>query len=92
VYPGSPVTLSIAVEPDCLCSISATDKSVDLLGNTNTVTSQTIGKLQREIGERKTSRSENYWEYQRKCPETYDAIKVFYIVDILVKINQILKT
>ena len=76
VYPGSPVTLSVAAEPDSLCAISATDKSVDLLGNKNKVTSETIGKLQAEIGDRKTSRSENYWEYQRKCPQTYDAIKV----------------
>eukprot|EP00090_Calanus_glacialis_P012233 TRINITY_DN20713_c0_g1_i4.p1 TRINITY_DN20713_c0_g1~~TRINITY_DN20713_c0_g1_i4.p1 ORF type:complete len:1703 (-),score=467.37 TRINITY_DN20713_c0_g1_i4:343-5451(-) len=77
VYPGSPVTLSVAAEPDSLCAISATDKSVDLLGNKNKVTSETIGKLQAEIGDRKTSRSENYWEYQRKCPQTYDAIKVY---------------
>ena len=41
------------------------------------MTSETIGKLQAEIGDRKTSRIENYWEYQRKCPDTYDAIKVF---------------
>eukprot|EP00092_Neocalanus_flemingeri_P108736 GFUD01139655.1.p1 GENE.GFUD01139655.1~~GFUD01139655.1.p1 ORF type:complete len:1716 (-),score=430.19 GFUD01139655.1:66-5213(-) len=77
VYPGTPVTFSVAAEPNSLCAISATDKSVDLLGNNNKVTSETIGKLQAEIGDRKTSRSENYWEYQRKCPETYDAIKVF---------------
>merc|ERR1712106_216596 len=77
VYPGTPVTFSVSAAPNSLCAISATDKSVDLLGNNNKVTSETIGKLQAEIGDRKTSRSENYWEYQRKCPQTYDAIKVF---------------
>jgi len=77
VYPGAPVTFSVAAQPDSLCAVSATDKSVDLLGNKNKVTSETIGKLQAEIGDRKTSRSENYWEFQRKCPDTYDAIKVF---------------
>ena len=46
-----------------------------MLGNENRVTSESIGKLQAEIGDRKTNRSENYWEYQRKCPETYNAIK-----------------
>ena len=76
VYPGTPVTFSVSAAPNSLCAISATDKSVDLLGNNNKVTSETIGKLQAEIGDRKTSRSENYWEYQRKCPQTYDAIKV----------------
>ena len=76
VYPGEPVTFSVAAQPDSLCAVSATDKSVDLLGNKNKVTSESIGKLQAEIGDRKTSRSENYWEFQRKCPETYDAIKV----------------
>ena len=79
VYPGTPVTFSVAAQPDSLCAISATDKSVDLLGNNNKVTSETIGKLQAEIGDRKTSRSENYWEYQRKCPETYNAIKVTFV-------------
>merc|ERR1719233_8880 len=77
VYPGEPVTFSVAAQPGSLCAVSATDKSVDLLGNKNKVTSESIGKLQAEIGDRKTSRSENYWEFQRKCPETYDAIKVF---------------
>ena len=45
VYPGSPVSLSKAAEPDSLCAISATDKSVDLLGNNNKVTSETIGRV-----------------------------------------------
>jgi len=77
VYPGTPVTFSVRAQPDSLCAISATDKSVELLGNINKVTRESIGKLQAEIGDRKTSRSENYWEYQRKCPQTYDAIKVY---------------
>ena len=56
---------------------TATDESAELLGNNNKVTSETIGKLQAEIGDRKISRIKNYWEYQRNCPDKYDAIKIF---------------
>ena len=77
VYPGTFATFSVTAQSDSLCAMSATDKSVELFDNNNKVTSETIGKLQAEIGDRKTSRIENYWEYQRKCPDTYDAIKVF---------------
>ena len=35
-----------------------------------------LKKLQAQIGDRKTSRSENYWEYQRKCPEIYEILKI----------------
>ena len=86
VNPGSTVTFSVTAESDSVCAISATDKSVELLGNTNQVTRKTIGKLQAEIGDRKTSRIENYWEYQRKCPDTYNIIKVAGIVKIMLTI------
>ena len=49
---------------------------MDLLGNVNKITQDTVAKLQAEIGDRKTSRSENYWEYQRKCPKSYEVFKV----------------
>ena len=45
VYPGTPVTFSVTAQPDSVCAISANDKSVELLGNNNKVTSETIGKL-----------------------------------------------
>jgi alpha-2-macroglobulin len=88
VSPGSPVKLSVSAAPDSLCAISATDKSVELLGNTNKVTRETIGKLQAELGDRKTSRVENYWEYQRRCPHTYNAIKVYESTGIQVLTDQ----
>ena len=75
--PATFVIFSVTAQSDYLCAISATDKSVELLVNNNKVTRETIGKLQAEIGDRKTSCIENYWEYQRKCPDTYNAIKVF---------------
>ena len=37
VYPGEDVTLTVTAEADSLCALSATDKSVDLLGNKNKV-------------------------------------------------------
>ena len=55
VCPGTPVTFSVAAQPDSACAMSATDKSVALLGNKNKLTSETIGKLQAEIGDRKTN-------------------------------------
>ena len=50
---------------------------MELLGNKNKISGDTISKLQAQIGDRKTSRYENYWEYQRKCPQSYEVIKVF---------------
>ena len=76
VYPGAPVTFSVAAQPDSLCAISTTDKSVDLLGNKNKVTSETIGKLQADIGKRKTSPSDHNSEFQMKFPQSYKAIQV----------------
>ena len=52
-------------------------QSVEILGNQNKITREKIGRLQAQIGDRKTSRSENFWEYQRKCPETWRALKVY---------------
>ena len=49
---------------------------MDLLGNVNRIAQDTVAKLQAEIGDRKTSRSENYWEYQRKWPKSYEVVKV----------------
>ena len=46
------------------------------MGNANKISKEALAKLQAQIGDRKTSRSENYWEYQRICPETYQALKV----------------
>jgi len=77
VNPGSTVTLSVNAESASLCAISATDKSVELLGNTNKVTRASIGKLQKDIGERKMRSRDNNWEFQRKCPETFKALKVY---------------
>jgi len=77
VYPRSAVSLRVSAKEGSLCAVSATDKSVELLGNSNKITKQTVSKLQAQIGDRKTSRSENYWEYQRKCPKTYEVFKVF---------------
>ena len=77
VTPGAEVELAVQADPDSLCALSASDKSVELLGNPNQVTGASLARLQEEIGDRKTSRSENYWEYQRSCPDTYQAIKVF---------------
>jgi len=77
VYPRSSVSLSVSAKEGSLCAISATDKSVELLGNSNKITKQTVSRLQAQIGDRKTSRSENYWEYERKCPKTYEVFKVF---------------
>lgn len=51
-------------------------QSVELLGNNNKITRDTVSKIQAQIGDRKTSRSENYWEYQRKCPKSYEVFKV----------------
>ena len=51
-------------------------QSVELLGNSNKITRDTVSKIQAQIGDRKTSRSENYWEYQRKCPKSYEVFKV----------------
>ena len=53
-------------------------QSVELMGNANKISKEVLGKLQAEIGDRKTSRSENYWEYQRTCPATYQALKVIW--------------
>ena len=87
VYPGAPITFSVSAAPGSLCAISATDKSVELLGNKNKVTSETIGKLQADIGARKTrTKTFGYWVYQRKCPQTYDAIKVR-VLSILQNMN-----
>merc|ERR1711915_824819 len=77
VNPGSSVTLSVNAETASLCAISATDKSVELLGNKNKITRASIGKLQKDIGERKMRSRENHWEFQRKCPETFKALKVY---------------
>ena len=51
-------------------------QSVELLGNGNKITRDTVSKIQAQIGDRKTSKSENYWEYQRKCPKSYEMFKV----------------
>jgi len=77
VNPGSPVTLSVNAESQSLCAISATDKSVELLGNENKITRASIGNLQEDIGRRKMRSRDNNWEIQRKCPETYNALKVY---------------
>jgi len=77
VYPGAPVTLHVGAKAGSLCGVSATDKSVELLGNGNKITRDTVSKIQAQIGDRKTSKSENYWEYQRKCPKSYEMFKVF---------------
>jgi hypothetical protein len=76
-YPGSQLQLEVTSDPLSLCGLAVTDKSVELLGNENKITKESIGKLQAQIGDRKTSRSENYWEFQRKCPDTYSALKVY---------------
>ena len=39
VYPGEDVTLTVNAEAGSLCDLSATDKSLDLLGNKNKVKS-----------------------------------------------------
>ena len=76
VLPGSPVTFTVEAQQDSLCAISATDKSVELLGNKNKVTSETLENLQSLIGNRKNFNRYDYWEYQ-KCKEAYDFIKKF---------------
>ena len=35
-----------------------------------------MSKLRAQIGDRKTSRGESFWEYQRKCPDSYDIVRV----------------
>jgi len=76
VYPGTEVNLKVGAEEGSLCALSATDKSVDLLGNKNKVTKEKLGELQEQIGKRKVGIS-NYWQIQRECSEAYETIKVF---------------
>merc|ERR1719458_2304587 len=77
VYPGSDVTLSVTAEPGSLCALSATDKSVDLLGNKNKITGERMAELREQIGRRKTSQVSFNWKMQNKCPDTFKALKVF---------------
>ena len=52
---GAPVTFTVEAQQDSLCAISATDKSVELLGNKNKITSDTLDNLQSLIGNRKNA-------------------------------------
>merc|ERR1711962_381486 len=78
VYPGEDVTLSVSAQPGSLCALSATDKSVDLLGNDNKISRSRVARLQEEIGRRKSSQGYGrFWELQNQCPEAYKALRVF---------------
>jgi len=67
----------VTAEAGSLCALSATDKSVDLLGNKNKITGERMAELREQIGRRKTSQVSFDWKMQNKCPDTFEALKVF---------------
>jgi len=77
VYPGTEVNLKVGAESGSLCALSATDKSVDLLGNNNKVTKEELAQLMVDISSRRTGLSS--WQIidQDRCPEAYKIMQVF---------------
>ena len=76
VSPGSHVTLSVTAKEGSLCALSATDKSINLLGNKNSITVEGIEDLRRQIGLRKINPTSLY-ALQGKCPYFLHALRQF---------------
>ena len=76
VHPGSNVTLSVTANKGSLCALSVTDKSVNLLGNKNSITGEGIEDLRRQIGLRKVNPTSSYF-LQGKCPNFRDTLRFF---------------
>ena len=76
VFPGSDVTLTVRAKAGSLCALSATDKSVNLLGNKNSITEEGIEDLRKQIGLRKINPTSLY-ALQGKCPYFVQALRQF---------------
>ena len=78
VSPGTPVTLTVSSVAGSVCGVSAVDKSVELLGNGNTVSQEKVAELTSRLAERKVSgrTQEDDWYIEQNCPQAHQFLQV----------------